>query len=362
MGRLRFPKANGRATRQRPGLEPRIEESMNKAKLSENEIRPADLMREKEWAVESDKEYLRERRSRFVNVDCPACGSTRSSHWGDKEGFTYRKCDGCGTLYMNPRPSVGLLEEFYRQSRNYEIWNTSIFPATEGVRKERIFVPRARRTIDLCRTYGIDGGTLLEIGAAFGTFCEAARDEGFFDRIVAVEPTPGLAATCRSKGFETLEEPVEKLGFPHGVADVVAAYEVIEHLWSPREFITRCAEFLRPGGLLICSCPSGDGFGTLLIREKAKTVDHEHLNYLNPGSVAVLLERCGLLPLEITTPGLLDVDMLVNQLAEDDSIRVSCPVLSRLLGSGDADILSRLQGIIAEAKLSSHLWFVARKV
>jgi len=329
--------------------------------LKENDIRPPELMKQKAWAVEADRQFLRDCSDRFVPVNCPACDSAESHPWAGKEGFTYRECNHCGTLFTSPRPTGEILAAFYRQSQNYAVWNSSIFPATEAARRERIFVPRARRTIDLCRQFGVEGGTMLEVGAAFGTFCDAVREHAFFGKIVAVEPTPGLAQTCRERGFITHEETVEALTFPRGGADVIAAFEVIEHLFSPQDFIRRCADFLRPGGLLICSCPSGTGLGTLVLREKARVVDHEHLNYFNPKSVGMLLERCGLETLEVTTPGELDVDLLLNQLREEPGTKVHCPLIEQMLRDPSPEAGARLQEFLKAAKLSSHLWFVGRK-
>jgi len=41
-----------------------------------------------------------------------------------------------------------------------------------------------------------------------------------------------------------------------------------------------------------------------------------HLNFFNPRSVAILLGRVGLQTLQVTTPGKLDVDILVNNRAQ----------------------------------------------
>ena len=52
----------------------------------------------------------------------------------------------------NPR---GVLLE----SQNYAYWNDVIFPASEAVRREKIFRPRAQRMADLCRRVGVTGGS-----------------------------------------------------------------------------------------------------------------------------------------------------------------------------------------------------------
>ena len=53
-------------------------------------------------------------------------------------------------------------------------------------------------------------GTLFDVGAGFGTFCEEVDRLGAFDRVVALEPEPHLAETCRGKGLEVIEAPVEQ--------------------------------------------------------------------------------------------------------------------------------------------------------
>ena len=34
-----------------------------------------------------------------------------------------------------------------------------------------------------------------------------------FKRVVGIEPTPDLAQTCRKKGIEVIESPIEKINF-----------------------------------------------------------------------------------------------------------------------------------------------------
>ena len=48
---------------------------------------------------------------------------------------------------MSPRPDPELLDDYYRNSTNYEYWNTVVFPASEDARRERIFRPRAERVV-----------------------------------------------------------------------------------------------------------------------------------------------------------------------------------------------------------------------
>jgi len=46
------------------------------------------------------------------------------------------------------------------------------------------------------------------------------------------------------------------LPLPDSAVDVVANFQVIEHLWDQPQFVTECLRVLRPGGLLLLSTPN----------------------------------------------------------------------------------------------------------
>ena len=244
--------------------------------VKETDIRPDRLRAEQGFRLAADIARLRRRYRQFVCVPCPACGGTKARLQLKKYGCTYVSCTICSTMYMNPRPTPAILEWYYRTSENYRFWNTHIFPASERARRKNIFRPRARRLLRICRALDVKRRTLVEVGAGFGTFCEEVHRLKAFSRVIAIEPTPSLAKTCRRKGLEVIERPIERVRLPAGGIDVVAAFEVIEHLFSPRTFIRSCARMLLPGGLLVLSCPNVKGFDVVVLQGQSDTVDVEH--------------------------------------------------------------------------------------
>jgi 2-polyprenyl-3-methyl-5-hydroxy-6-metoxy-1,4-benzoquinol methylase len=317
-------------------------------------------MAEKQTHLDWDVNFLLSRKADWVVVACPACEGQRFRQFGAKRGFVYVECLECGTVYTNPRPSLALLHEFYAQSRNYDYWNRHVFPKTEKTRRERIFRPRAERTARYVDAYGMRGGTILEVGAAFGLFCEEIKALGAFNRIIAVEPTAGLAETCRSRGIETLQAPIEELSLAEPV-DVVAAFEVIEHLFSPRDFVVQCGRLLGNGGLLMLTCPNVRGFDVGTLGVESGTFDHEHLNYFHTRSLPRMLELCGFQTLQVDTPGKLDVD-IVRKSFKEGRLDLSGNLLLRELFTRDTEAdLADFQTFLATHLLSSHMWVVARK-
>lgn len=328
--------------------------------LKEASLRPPQFMREKEPALQWDRDFLLRSRDQWISVVCPGCEKQNTSCYGEKQGFSFVCCQTCRMLYQSPRPGPQLLATFYRQSRNYAYWNQVIFPQTREVRREKIFRPRVQNVIRLCQKYGMGQPALLEVGAAYGLFCDEARSSGFFGMIQALEPTPDLAQTLRERGYSVLEYGVEDLSLVEAV-DVVASFEVIEHVFDPGLFIQKCRQALRQKGILILSCPNVDGFETALLGIRSSTFNHEHLNYFHPPSMQILLEKNGFELLEWETPGELDVDLVYQAFLKDPDILGKNSVWKNWFGRWNAQARDDFQKCLKKNRFSSHLWVVARK-
>lgn len=330
--------------------------------LSEQDIRPVELMSTQRIMALTDAGRMLSRYGEFVHVNCPACGASNSTPKFEKNGIDYVDCIACQTFYVNPRPSSDILDWFYKGSPNYAYWNEFIFPATEQARLEQIFVPRVDRLLELCNKYEVKKNAILEVGAGFGTFCAEVKRRNAFERIAAVEPTPDLAKTCRKRGLEVFELPIERIQLePNEFFDVVASFEVIEHLFSPLDFVGHMSRLLKPGGILMLACPNGLGFDIATLGTISNTIDHEHLNYFNPKSLSQLLSRCGLEVLESFTPGRLDADLVRNKILTGEFDVTEYPFLQKVLIDDWGNLGGAFQDFLMQQGMSSNMWIVARK-
>ena len=326
-----------------------------------SEIRPDELMSGQRAAMQHDIDMLMAARDRFVAVGCPACGNGAGRRLYEKYGMTHKQCQGCGTQYVSPRPDPALLATFYATSRNYAYWATHVFPASEEMRREKIFKPRARIVEEIATSADIRGGALVEVGAGYGLFCDEVRKLGRFDRIIGIEPTPDLAEVCRTMGFEIFASSFQDVALD-GIADVVAAFEVIEHLFSPEEFLRWALKALRPGGHILLTCPNIAGFETLVLGAQSETVDHEHLNLFSPASLTQLAERVGLVDVEVVTPGRLDFEIVRAAYREGAlSAEETGSFLATLFETEDGEVGERFQDFLVAAGLSSNMRIIARK-
>ena len=329
--------------------------------LKEDEIRPEHLKPGQSKSFSSDLKWLLQLKGQFIDVSCPACGANSFTKAFEKEELSYVVCSDCQTMYVNPRPTAQILERYYLRSENYKYWQKYIFPASENSRKEKIFRPRVKRVAEICKKYGIKTDMLLEVGAGFGTFCKEVQRAGLFQRIIAVEPTPDLARACRGKGIEVIEQAFKKLTLDLKNISVVVSFEVIEHLFSPREFVASCASLLAPGGLLILTCPNCNGFDITVLKELSDSVDHEHLNYFNTISLPKMISEFEFEILEVLTPGKLDVELVRKKVTSGVFDASRLPFLKKVLIDDWDSLGANFQQFLEDNKLSSHMWVVARK-
>lgn len=309
-------------------------------------------------AMNEDIAWLELRRDEFVAASCPACRSDDAQFLYVKYGINQVRCRACATQFANPRPKAETLERFYAESANYDYWAKHIFPKSANVRRLEIFGPRADFITKLAKTRNLGIGALLEVGAAYGWFCVAVKELGGFSRVIGIEPTPRLAQVCRGQGLEIIESSYEHAK-PDCPISVVAAFEVVEHLYDPEGFLRWCLQLLTPGGCVYITCPNIRGFETLVLGKESPAVDHEHLNMFNPDSLKLLAARTGFTDIEITTPGKLDVD-LVREAREEGRIG------DQALGTFVTHLLDRseetgesFQAWLRTANLSSHMMMTA---
>ena len=273
-----------------------------------------------------------------------------------KGGFRHLTCSECGTLYISPRPTLDMLMDYYRTAMSVRHWNDAIFPVTEELRSEEILTPRMWHVLKARQRFEVEPWKFVDVGAGFGTFCHMVKRSGHFSNVIAVEPSHELAESCRGKGLEVLEGAIEAVDLES--ASVITAFELIEHLFSPRDFLKGCHKALFVGGLLILTTPNIKGFDLAMLGELSQNIGGpNHLQLFHPDSLRHLMVECGFEVLEWSTPGKLDADIVLTQIVREGF--EAGPFLGPML----KDVVPReaFQKFLVEQHLSSHMLMIARK-
>jgi SAM-dependent methyltransferase len=325
--------------------------------MKEEEIRKRDVFNKYLELVEKDVKDFFEFNS-FIETNCPACGSSDFLFEFEKLSFKYVSCKKCSTLFANPRPPFKVLNEFYSTSTSTNFWVNEFFKPVAEMRRKKVFKPRAEYISKV-----IDKNKLLvigDIGAGFGLFIEELRKILPDNHYIAIEPSGEMADICIEKGLETKCICLEDINDLERDFDLLTAFELSEHLFQPVSFYRKAYSLLKPEGYLFLTTLNGKGFDIMLLREKSKSIaPPQHLNFFNPTSIKYLLERIGFEIVEISTPGMLDWD-IVEGMIKNEGIKQG-KFWDLLAKEGSEMCKKELQNWIAKNNLSSHMRILAKK-
>jgi 2-polyprenyl-6-hydroxyphenyl methylase / 3-demethylubiquinone-9 3-methyltransferase len=164
-----------------------------------------------------------------------------------------------------------------------------------------------------CRQFGRDarhppclkGTRLLDIGCGGGILSEPLARLGA--EVVGADPSPnnieaaklhaergGLAIGYRVTAVETLADAGERF-------DVVLAMEVVEHVADVGLFVRRCAEMVKPGGLMVAATLNRTVKSFALAIVGAEYVlrwlprgTHQWDKFVTPNELEITMEQAGL--------------------------------------------------------------------
>lgn len=327
--------------------------------MKESDIRPEALLRRYLELSKRDAELCFADTQR-LNIPCVACGSKHLKGEFDKNGFTYSSCRDCGTLFQSPRPPIAAFEAFYRDSASSRYWAEEFFPAVVEARREKIFRPRVERLAELCRTRDISVERLIDVGAGYGIFLDEWRQRYPSTHVLAVEPSESLAAECRAKGFDVVETIAENVSGYDNHADLVVCFEVLEHVYDPLAFARTLTRLARPGGYVFISTLCVDGFDIQMLWDKSNSIfPPHHINFLSVAGFERLFARAGLIDVDVTTPGQLDVDIVRNASKCEPHLMNEQRFLRHIVA--DQVLAAAFQSFLAANRLSSHAWAIGRK-
>jgi SAM-dependent methyltransferase len=150
-------------------------------------------------------------------------------------------CHECGAVEQPGLPSGEDLHALYRETRD------GSYLTEEAGRRAT-----ARRLLELIGEH-VPDGRLLDVGCGPGLLLDEARSAGY--DVVGVELSREAALHARDAlGLDVREVALEDFDDAGGF-DVVVLADVIEHVDDPVGAIARCADLLRPGGVLCVVTP-----------------------------------------------------------------------------------------------------------
>lgn len=229
--------------------------------------------------------------------------------WGFDGEFEYRRCPGCGTWVLDPRPEPGEMGRYYGGYYG-EAELTALRRSFEKRKPEAaggLDRLRALDTVKWLRRLGAElgpGVRALDAGCGLGGFARFLRDETGAE-VRGVD----FAPACRTfagevHGVEVDTGELAEQRYPDGHFDLVTSWHCLEHVYDPAAELAEMARITRPGGWLQIEVPTPTLLARIFRGRWLFLQPPTHLYHFRPAALRTLVERAGFEPVKVFRPWL----------------------------------------------------------
>lgn len=218
---------------------------------------------------------------------CPACDSAVAASRALFEATlfgqpcTVRKCRACGLVFKSWFRAGDALGGMYAQ--DYVHFAAGV---PEGGAELNSARQKLARCAELMPERGAAGLRLLDIGCGAGGFVGIARRLGYEAHGIDPYLPVNLQSAVLHRGTPA--------GLGAGSYDIVVMLNVAEHVPEPRPLFASVRRVLKPGGVLLVSCPYGDSFARRFHRARwCHLALDEHVLFWTPESVRRMARSLG---------------------------------------------------------------------
>lgn len=280
---------------------------------------------------------------RDMGMRCPICSKDEGKYYFNKWNVDYLRCDNCGSIYavcdedtLNQYLSYDRLNEFRLSSSYQEQMTKSRY---ESWREYLEWVEvRAFRFLNR--------NTDLAIGDV------ANRLSGFAD-LIRNSKICGSYYPMGSILEDNAKIPGEEF------ADIMFCNDVIKTDYNPHRRIKEIKSCLKYNGLLFIGARAGSGFDIITLKgNNTRICPYEHILLPSVKGMMKLLTDNGFEVLEITTPGVMDVKYVMDDIDKLDGRE---EFVRYLLREGNDGTLQEFQRFLQKNCMSSYVRVIARK-
>ncbi len=201
------------------------------------------------------------------NIACDYCGSRESeTQWiapdrltNTGEFFSVVKCSNCGLAFVNPRPEIGEINQYYQSDywayvrlTRIRWWLKKIILYRELKILKKILPPSAK---------------ILEVGTGSGEDMAFLRDRGKFT-VQGLDISHNAVSTGRREfGLNIEQGELESKNYPESFFDLVRLKFIISHVHQPKRFLIEVNRILKPGGHILMWVPNFSSWSQKIFRD-----------------------------------------------------------------------------------------------
>lgn len=202
------------------------------------------------------------------------------------------QCQHCGIVYLEPKKED--LAEFYKKDYR-KLYTPVIGKVLNSKESFDIYLPFQQARLDLIKEKLNPGMKALDIGCSSGHFLYTLKP--YVKEVIGIEFNREDADFVeRVLGIKVYTNSIENTDIPLEYFDLITAFQVLEHIDKPLEFLKTISKYLKPGGLLYIEIPNiNDALISLYNLESYQDFwfREPHIFYYSPQTLSLLLKRAG---------------------------------------------------------------------
>jgi SAM-dependent methyltransferase len=211
---------------------------------------------------------------------CPVCDGAVGNKYA-VNGYTIAKCRSCGFQFVREIVTDEELAVHYSTPLRNPIYNDADNNANLAFYYQRLRVEIEAR---------VQKGRVLDVGCSSGQFLDVMEGWHRYGTEIGVEADDAI----RKYGDRVRASLVEQCDWPSGFFDVITMQDSFDHMPRPMDVLRKCAEFLRPGGLLVIKVHDISSlFARVSGRRYYALIPPSHLSYFGPKSLKLALAKTG---------------------------------------------------------------------
>lgn len=239
-----------------------------------------------------DTNSLTDRHSRC----CPGCGQNDvrdllqapDRFHGREVLYQLVQCSGCSLVWLQNPPAPSEMGQHYGAAYDRSIAGAGEEPDHWKGRREVLLQHKP-------------GGSILDLGCSSGGFLASVQSPSW--KLFGIEMSQEVALRAEARcGAQVFVGDILDAPFPPESFDAITCFHVFEHLYQPKEVLSKISTWLKPGGVFYTMMPNIDSAGARIFGSYWYALElPRHLYHFSPASLRALGKTVGLEEVSITT-------------------------------------------------------------
>lgn len=319
-------------------------------------VKPLEgLMRYRHYCLEETRRVLET--SSHAREFSPI-SRVRLEPFGQVDGFEYLRCPETGSLFLGHLPDPAAWASLLSKVSLYRHSRQAFHSGIAKSRTENVYAPKLEWIRSTLKLQGFEQARLMEVVTLPSEFTPPLADSGAFAEVVTVNEmelaaSASVAEPCgdaRDGSGDAARDPVE----------AAVLLESLDRVSGPVNLVAAVARRLREEGLLFVTALVASGFDMVVLGARNLYLyPPDRANCFSLAGLTRLIESAGFTLLEVSTPGVLDLEVVRSHLKHDPTIPLS--KFETQVIQADEDAQARFQQCLQETRMSSFARIVAKK-